>query len=121
VGAELGLVRLEEEGERLLVACPRSFEELALIGHRFGCQRAISPACRLETTLRQSDGPSRGSSSTTAPTSPARSVERSIRSTSTWAARAAASCSTGRPRRQMPTCLEGQVRAGRGLDDLSAN
>jgi hypothetical protein len=81
--AKLGLVRPEEERERLLVACACSFKQLLLVGHRFGSQRAISPACGLETTLRQPDGPSRGSSSTTAPRSRARSVERSIRSTST--------------------------------------
>jgi MerR HTH family regulatory protein len=81
--AKLGLVRPEEERERLFVACACSFEQLVIVGHRLGSQRAISPACGLETTLRQPDGPSRGSRSTTAPSSRARSVERSIRSTST--------------------------------------
>ena len=48
----------------------------ALIGlaQRLRCQKAISPAAGAATTLRQPAGPSRGSSSTEAPSSRARSV-----------------------------------------------
>ncbi len=49
----------------------------------FDCQSAISPASGAATTLRQPAGPSRGSSSTEAPRSRARSVTSPILDTST--------------------------------------
>jgi cation diffusion facilitator CzcD-associated flavoprotein CzcO len=51
--------------------------------YRFGRQNAISPADGAATTLRQPAGPSRGSSSTEAPSERARSVAESTSSTST--------------------------------------
>ena len=83
VRAKLGLIGPDKAGERLLVARPCGFEQPALVAHRFGSQSATSPASGLETMLRQPDGPCRGSSSTTAPSARARSVDASIRSTST--------------------------------------
>ena len=51
--------------------------------HRLACQKAISPPAGVATTLRQPAGPSRASSSTTAPRSRARSVAAPISDTST--------------------------------------
>jgi hypothetical protein len=65
---------------------PRVFRpRLLLISHAvtFCCQKAISPPAGVATTLRQPAGPSRGSSSTVAPSSAAWAVACSTRSTST--------------------------------------
>ena len=81
---------LDEPAEGGLVTAPGGIEQLAL-GHAashplrraLGCQKAISPPSGVATTLRQPAGPSRGASSTEAPSRPARSVTSSTRSTST--------------------------------------
>lgn len=57
IGSDEGL-RL---GERARLA------QLAVTGHRLGCQNAISPVAGVAMTLRQPTGPSRGSSMTEAP------------------------------------------------------
>jgi hypothetical protein len=90
VGLKLALVRLNEHGERVLIAAAGCVQQLrraralgglrrcvALLvcGHRFGCQNAISPASGVETTLRHPAGPSRGSSSTGPPSPIAREYE----------------------------------------------
>ena len=79
---KLGLVRPEEEANASSSpACAASSRcRSSLIA---SAPRRDFPASGLETTLRHPDGPSRGSSSTSAPSSRARSVDRSIRSTST--------------------------------------
>src|SRR5439155_4842746 len=100
VGLKLPPEGLDELTERIAIAgsrCPQQLPfaraprgagrcccRIGMSGHRFGCQKAISPACAVETTLRQPAGPSRGSSSTLAPSRRARSVCSSIRSTSTY-------------------------------------
>lgn len=72
----------------LLIGPPRRpWQARALAGapanYRLGCQKAISPAAGAATTLRQPAGPSRGSSSTEAPSWRARSVTRVTSATST--------------------------------------
>ena len=69
VGAQLGPERLDA----LVVAHAPSF----------GCQNATSPPAPAVTTLRQPAGPSRGASSTDAPSTRARSVAAATSSTST--------------------------------------
>src|SRR5207248_9058200 len=83
VRAQLRMVGLDQPREGVLVTAPRGFDEVALIDHRFGSHNATCPASGLETTLRQPDGPSRGSSNTVAPSLRARSVDAWIWSTST--------------------------------------
>ena len=72
VGVQLGAVRRDEPLEGGLVAAARGVEQ----GH-LGCHSAISPPSGTATTLRRPAGPSRGSSRTDAPSSPARSVTAS--------------------------------------------
>ena len=97
VRVELNAVRRDELGEGVLFAGAGGCEQLALVRrvvgaggsgsavrrHRFGSQNATSPPSGLETTLRHPAGPSRGSSSTAAPSWRARSVHSPIRATST--------------------------------------
>ena len=84
VGPRLGQARAHQPGGGVLVAVMGRLKQIVLIGHRFGCHKATSPATGLDTTLRQPDGPSRGSSSTAAPSRRACSVASSIRSTSAY-------------------------------------
>ncbi len=90
VGVEEAAVGFDEPGEGVLVAPAGGVEQLALrhvaphpLRRALGCQKAISPPSGVATTLRHPLGPSRGSSSTRAPSRPARSVTSSTRSTST--------------------------------------
>ena len=90
MGVEQSAMGLDEPRERVLVAGAGGVEQLALrhgaphpLRRALGCQNAISPPWGVATTLRQPVGPSRGSSSTQAPSRPARSVTSSTRSTST--------------------------------------
>jgi len=81
-GPRLDQVRARQPGEGALAAVTGRVQQTVLAGHRFGSHKATSPATGLDTTLRQPDGPSRGSSSTSAPSRRARSVASPIRSTS---------------------------------------
>jgi hypothetical protein len=99
VGVQLAAVGSGESGEGVVVAPLGGLEQLALArgqqrasragsafrpgGHRFGCQMASSPHCGAEMTLRHPAGPSRGASSTQAPSWRAWSVDAWIWSTST--------------------------------------
>ena len=76
--------RPTSRGEGALAAVTGRVKQTVLAGHRFGSHTATSPATGLDTTLRQPDGPSRGSSSTAAPSRRACSVASPIRSTSAY-------------------------------------
>src|SRR5215469_13154195 len=66
-GPRLAQVGAHQPGEGVLAAVTGRVKQIVLVGHRFGSHKATSPATGLDTTLRQPDGPSRGSSSTAAP------------------------------------------------------
>ena len=82
VSVELAPVGRDEALERRLVARLRGPECVRVI-HGFGRHIPISPPTGVVTTLRQPVGPSRGSSSTLAPSLFALSVEAATSSTST--------------------------------------
>jgi hypothetical protein len=91
VGVQLGAVSGHELAVGLLVTSLRGRDEGVLGGgvvrhgcrRGLGCQKARSPAVGVVTTLRQPCGPSRGVSSTAAPSRLARSVARRTSPSST--------------------------------------
>src|SRR5205085_12212927 len=83
-------VRFDQPAEPFLIPGLSCLDQLSVAypvpGTRvlFACQSAISPHSLVASTLRHPAGPSRGSSSTTAPSSRPRSVIASISLTSTY-------------------------------------
>jgi hypothetical protein len=105
--------RPTSRGEGALAAVTGRVKQTVLAGHRFGSHTATSPATGLDTTLRQPDGPSRGSSSTAAPGRRVCSVASPIRSTSAYGSH------SGRHERgAAPRALDNQ-RGGTELDFTS--
>src|SRR5215207_679265 len=94
--AQLSPVWLDEPVIGALVARFSAVKELLLVHslrslspRLLGCQSASSPLSGVVTTLRQPAGPSRGPSSTDAPSFRAQCVAASTRSTSTYGSHSA--------------------------------
>jgi len=121
VGPRLGQARAHQPGGGVLVAVMGRLKQIVLIGHRFGCHKATSPATGLDTTLRQPDGPSRGSSSTAAPSRRACSVASSIRSTSAYGSHSGRRVWHSVIPRSQPDPGPQQIAARTDSDQLSAD
>src|ERR1700729_852880 len=85
MGVELAPMGADQAGEGVLVAVAGGVQQVLVVHrHALGCHSATWPPHGAEMTLRHPAGPSRGPSSTHAPSRRARSVTSSISSTSTY-------------------------------------